>query len=109
MMRSKLKVIPESELSLVSGGHVAELTAFGIAMLMLEGPHLFMGFREFVNYWGDIWEHGCQNVEEDDHFTAFSLSSLQRAKRRNNALHRFFVGRNDERENITTPTVTILQ
>lgn len=69
-MSSNLTVIPEHQLSLISGGHAAAGTV-GLVILALELPHIFMGFREFVNYVGERWNDGCQNIEENDYFTHF--------------------------------------
>ncbi|MBN9286941.1 MAG: hypothetical protein BGO43_04695 [Gammaproteobacteria bacterium 39-13] len=63
-MSSELTVIPEDQLSQISGGH----SGIGL-LLLLELPHIIMGLREFVNYVGERWHDGCQNIEEHDYFT----------------------------------------
>jgi len=70
-MHSELKVISESQLKTISAGHGDDLSTLGLTILILELPHIFMGIREFVNYWSDIAQHGCKNVDEEDHFTNF--------------------------------------
>ena len=69
-MKSEVRVLSQMEIQQISGGHPsAALGAFGIAILIAEIPHMIVGFREFVNYVGQLWVHGCDNVEEDDYFS----------------------------------------
>lgn len=61
-----MKALTTSEVQAVSGAH-----SHSYYFLILELPHLFMGFVEFVNYFAELSKNGCQNVDEDDHFTQF--------------------------------------
>ena len=64
-----MKALTSCEIQAVSGAHSTS-TLF----LILELPHLFMGFVEFVNYFAELGKNGCQTVDEDDHFTQFFCS-----------------------------------
>ncbi|MBS0288431.1 MAG: hypothetical protein JSS07_00165 [Proteobacteria bacterium] len=63
MMKSQMTVLSETQTKQVGGG------GHYLWWMVLESFHIFMGFREFYNYTADLWFNGCQNVEENDHFT----------------------------------------
>lgn len=61
-----MKALNTLEIQAVNGAHGAFPYLF-----LLELPHAFMGFKEFVNYLAGLKQNGCQGVEEDDYFTQY--------------------------------------
>lgn len=55
-------LIKDEQLSQISGGNLGIL-------FLLELPHIIMGIREFTNYTVDLYQEGCQEVDDKDHFT----------------------------------------
>lgn len=73
-MKKELTIISNEQLHEIHGGHGKHANptssfGFGSVLTILELPHIFMGFREFVNYTVDLYNG--QPIEEGDHFTQF--------------------------------------
>lgn len=80
-MNSDLTIIPDSLLTSIGGAHIpTSIGAFTAFCIILEAPHVFMGIREFTNYSIDRWQHGCSQLDEGDHFTAFFCKALTNEK-----------------------------
>lgn len=72
-VKKELTAIGNEHLHQIHGGHVENTNTgsfdFGSIITILELPHIFMGFREFVNYSVDLYNG--RSIEENDHFTRF--------------------------------------
>jgi hypothetical protein len=67
-MKPQLTEIPAHQLHRVSGGHVPIVEGLSL-LFILEIPHIIMGMRELVNYIGERWNNGADNIDDEDYFT----------------------------------------
>lgn len=63
-MKNEPTLLTESQITQVSAG-----LGWKTALFILEIPHIIMGIREFTNYTVDLLNKGCDDIDENDHFT----------------------------------------
>ncbi len=61
-MNSQLTVLSDEQVTQVSGGH-GSLTW----LIVMEIPHAIMGIIELINYIGERYTNGCDNIDEHDY------------------------------------------
>lgn len=69
-MNTELRTLDENELQSVHGGmHWPPKGVIGIALFILEIPHMLIGVKEFTDYTGSLWNKGCDGLDEDEYFS----------------------------------------